>query len=417
MKQHLMTRTASSILMLAGVVVLAVGFALVFRSSLREFFSSQIGEMTASAYADAVMQKCAKKSFPPACYDEELPKLLDKISMEEIFEITKIVQQRDPQYVYCHVLGHKVSSQEASKSPEGWKDVITRCPATFCNNGCLHGALIQHFNKESLNDEELAVATKELHDVCEPRGNWHPVEVERSMCYHAIGHLALYVTAGDPGRAAILCNDIGRVSGGRNYVQTCTEGVFMQIFQPLEPEDFALVERLTPTKTNVPEFCGRFRGANRHSYDACRREAWPLSRKEILTPSGYEAYCAYTGDPSMQKTCYATLMNLVTIEYAIERNAFDEITAFCDSVGGLAQSACFAESARQLVQLDSRLTPRARAMCKEAEKRGVETECWEELIRIISWSFPADTAVFEGECEALPAAWTERCLEAGRPAA
>src|SRR5688572_29551570 len=136
------------------------------------WFRSMTKQKTMSHYADQVYAKCKNAGFPPSCYDEEIPKLMDKISMEEAFEVTKYVQQKDTRYLYCHVLAHKLSYREVDRDLNKWKDVVSRCPATFCNNGCQHGALMRRFNAESLTPEQIDQIKPDLSDVCEPRGAW-----------------------------------------------------------------------------------------------------------------------------------------------------------------------------------------------------------------------------------------------------
>jgi hypothetical protein len=93
-------------------------------------------------YAEDVLGRCSSVGYKPTCYDEEIPKLLDIITMEDAFQVTRYVQEKRPEYLYCHVLGHNIAEQETRKDPSRWKDVVARCPTTMCNNGCPHGALI-----------------------------------------------------------------------------------------------------------------------------------------------------------------------------------------------------------------------------------------------------------------------------------
>ena len=70
-------------------------------------------------YAETVWQRCGSAQFTPSCYDEEIPRLMDepaRLSMEEAFAVTRIIQEKDPKYAYCHVLGHKpVTVHELAK--------------------------------------------------------------------------------------------------------------------------------------------------------------------------------------------------------------------------------------------------------------------------------------------------------------
>jgi len=100
-------------------------------------------------YADDVLAKCQSETYSPGCYDREIPKLMDYISMEDAFKVTSIVQGEDKTYTYCHVLGHKLAAREIDKDPSKWKEVVTRCPSGICSNGCIHGGFQEKFRSET----------------------------------------------------------------------------------------------------------------------------------------------------------------------------------------------------------------------------------------------------------------------------
>ncbi len=402
-RQHPLARIVA-VLILAELALLAV-----------LYFPTRYGPGAGvlRAYADGVIETCRTAPFTPACYDEEIPKLMDHISMEDAFEVTKLVQEHDERYRYCHVLAHKLSYREAGEDLGQWKDVITRCPATFCNNGCLHGALMRRFNAESLNDAEIEALKPEIADVCEPRGKWNPTEVERSMCYHALGHLFMYVTRADMPKSTVLCRWIGARADGRDYVQTCTEGVFMQIFQPLEPEDEALVKGLTPGKNRIAAFCEPYRNANAFSYDACRREAWPLFRAEVMTPQGIQDFCAYTADPGAQRTCYSAVLNMVAIHFLIEKKDFSGAGEYCRALASdERRSQCPANMATRLIQIDPRYIPDAIRVCEGALDAGFGKECFRDLTRYALVSFHIGSPEFVNYCRQFPEPHRRQCLDA-----
>lgn len=364
-----------------------------------------------AAYADQVITACQSAPFAPSCYDEEIPKLMDAISMEDAFEVTKLVQEFDPRYRYCHVLAHNLSYREAGKNLNAWKDIITRCPATFCNNGCLHGALMRRFNAETLTDAEVEALKPEIADVCEPRGKWNPTEVERSMCYHAIGHLAMYVTGANMTRSSAFCRAIGEKPDGRNYVQTCTEGVFMQVYQPLEPEDEALIKDIAPTRDGVVEFCAPFDGMAR---EACRREAWPFFRKEIMTPNGLVRFCSYTTDPIGERTCYSTVLNMATIHFLIETNDPGGAARYCTALPAAERrSQCFANMATRLIQIDPWYVGDAIAVCERGNAAGLGEECFRDLVHYAPFSFHPGSREFQNYCREFPEPHRKTCLALG----
>ena len=47
-------------------------------------------------HATAILKICEKETYHPACYDREIPKLMDKgLSMEDAFAVTRLIQEKD----------------------------------------------------------------------------------------------------------------------------------------------------------------------------------------------------------------------------------------------------------------------------------------------------------------------------------
>ncbi len=365
-----------------------------------------------------VLEKCSKESYRPACYDREIPKLMDHLTMEQAFEVTVGVQEKDPQYLYCHVLGHNIADRETAKDPSKWKEVVARCPVTMCNNGCPHGALMARFREnidDFLTDEQLESIKEDLKDVCEPRGSWNPREVERSMCYHGLGHLAMYITNGDLSKSSDLCEEIAVSPEGRSHVQTCTEGAFMTIYQPLEPEDFALVEDITPKKEDVAAFCSTYEDSAMR-FNACRKEAWPLFRAEIFTSEGLAEFCSYAKDEYWRSSCFRSLMNPVTDKTIVE---LDDIEGFRDYCGGLPEEYqwyCVFGGAQRLIQIDPKLTDKALRFCETMEPLGTEVQdkCYVAMVQSAWMSFIPGSPEHKDYCSKLPERFEDQCLNKSR---
>lgn len=358
--------------------------------------------------AQNVLSRCKEITFKPACYDEEIPKLMNTISMEQAFEVTKLVQERDPQYLYCHVLAHKISYKETSKDVFKWKDVVARCPTTMCNNGCQHGAMMRRFNSETLTDDQIGEIKPDLADVCEPRGNWKPVEVERSMCYHALGHLAMYVTGARINRSVDLCKSLTHKPDGRNYEQTCTEGVLMSVFQPLEPEDQALVKSLTPKKEDVSGFCGKLTGEAR---DACFRESWPLFLEQIQKPEGLMQFCSYTKDENERWKCTLTAMNILTVYLVIGNEAkLDRLQEFCTALPTPSRSWCYAGASARLLQIDPAYLPQSIEACSLPNEEISKTSCYKSLGNMIQTTYHEGSVDRQKACLLLPESQQSACI-------
>lgn len=397
------------LIFLSLIVLGEAGFLI--QSSRLEDTTSGVTDAKLKNYAEHVLSVCSKKGFPPSCYDEEIPKLMDSpinLSMEDAFAVTRVVQGKDSRYLYCHVLAHNIAANETKKNLDNWKDVITHCPYTMCNNGCSHGALMERFKNESLTNEQIEQIKPELPDICEPRGDWHPRNIEISMCYHAMGHLHMYMTNADINASLKLCEFIGKKEDGRNYIQTCEEGVFMQIFQPLEPEDEALVKDIVPQKNEISAFCSPYKG---EAFDACHREAWVLSRKEIETPEGFTKYCSYSNEFLAQKKCYSALMNIITVNFLVTKDDLGGLKHFCTSLPKEWIGECFSNAARRLMQIDPvYYTNRALEVCRTAETVNEEHLCYQLMAYNSRDSFQPQSQEFVDYCNKLPGDWKKTCL-------
>lgn len=371
--------------------------------------------------ADKVEEDCSDSSWKPGCYDEEIPKLMSSVSMEDAFKVVKLIQKKDDRYLYCHVVAHKLSYQEAAKNPDAWKDVITRCPTSFCNNGCLHGSLMERFNSEILTDEQIEFIKPDLMDVCEPRGDWNPVEMERSMCYHGLGHMFMFITDANINKALDLCELVSKKEDGRNYMQTCSQGVFMILYQPIEPEDFALIEKIAPK--NIKErdqLCSNY---NDLYFKSCIVESWPLFINKVLEYNNGDKIanaieltkaCNFVPNSDVEINCYENWFSVLATELLItSKDPKDEYRKYfdlCLNLPDRMKGKCFDYGAYRLMQIDPVYEDKALGLCAKAQTYGFGDGCYTRLIRDSIYFFKSDSVEFKQYCESFPVSWTEKCL-------
>lgn len=358
---------------------------------------------TLKTYASAVMKTC--KTFPrrSTCYDKEIPKLMNTISMEDTFKVTSLVQDQDSTYRYCHVLGHNLSQKEIQKDPSKWKEVLTRCPSGTCSNGCIHGGLQEKFRKESLSEQEIQKLKPDFASVCEEKPNWKPTPLEKASCYHALGHLAMYVYAADTSKAARLCTELTQ-RGTTDYSQVCYDGVFMQIFQPLEPEDFALVKGKTPSKESVVQYCAKNSPVQQAS---CLNESWPMFFDEIKTSEGLTTFCAKVPSPYTTR-CYNAMFSVLSAQFNFDPT---KIEALCKNLSPEIMDLCYANSASRMIETDYRFIPNSVSLCNAAPTDSAKNACYQELIFYSTFTTRANSKEFYDLCKRLPKGWKDKCLE------
>jgi hypothetical protein len=356
-------------------------------------------------YAEDILANCSSVTRRQSCYDVEIPKLLGRISMEGAFGVTRLIQEKDSGYFYCHVLGHNISAKETSKDPDKWKDVVARCPSNLCSNGCIHGAFQERFRAEALPDAAIEELKPELLGVCEKRPGWNPTNMERATCYHALGHLTMYMTDANIHKSTTLCEEITQDAGSQRFTPICFDGAFMQIFQPLEPEDFALVEGKQPSKEELNFFCNQFTKEERGS---CWNEGWPLFFEEVKTPSGLVKFCSTLQDnPSQEKRCYDALFYVLTAQFKLDP---ERVKNFCGGLLHEKRAQCVSNAATRMIETDKHLIKRSVDLCESAKIFDAHKECYDELVRFSTYNFLRGSPEALDLCANLPEPWGNTCL-------
>ncbi|MBI5613355.1 hypothetical protein HY947_00350 [Candidatus Gottesmanbacteria bacterium] len=340
--------------------------------------------------AATVVAHCKTSGYKPACYDREIPKDTQSFSMEQSFGVTRRVQEIDTTYQYCHVLGHELAARETKKDPAKWKDVITRCPSGMCSNGCIHGAFQERFRTDTVPDDQLESIKSELLNVCEKRGSWMPTGMEQASCYHALGHLLMYITNARIEKALAFCDDLTT-----DFRSVCYDGSFMQIFQPLEPEDFALIKGKELTVESVTPFCLRFNGK---MLGSCWSESWPLFREKFQIPEGLMSHCGFL-PPDLQDRCFRALSYVMTVQMGFSE---EKLEPYCSHLMPPFAARCFAMAASRFIETDWKNIDKALAWCKRVSSFDPDGECYLELSKTASFTVPRGSAEQKKICDGLP---------------
>jgi hypothetical protein len=352
-----------------------------------------------SILADRVIQKCAGQSSKAACYDREIPRLMSSITMEEAFQVTRIIQDKDSSYKYCHVVGHNLSALEVKRNPEGWKDVVTRCPSGICSNGCIHGGMQERFRAESLTDKQIKEIIPDLKTICEKRGDWTPTGLERASCQHALGHLLMYTTNADINKSISLCSEVTQNK------RMCFDGAFMQIFQPLDPEDFALIKGKQPTIETIESFCASYQGTQKSS---CWNESWPLRQAELVKdPNELVSFCGWLEDDMEIEYCYKALFYVLATQFGLDEK---RIVDYCTGLPEYPRGICFASSASRFIETDYRNIDTAVGICNKAPVTSQKI-CYDELVVFAGFNFHNGSEEKIHLCKQLPDPWGTTCLE------
>jgi hypothetical protein len=213
----------------------------------------------------------------------------------------------------------------------------------------------------------------------------------------------MYITDASAEKASAMCDKVAKKPSG-DYRQLCYDGVFMQMFQPLEPEDFALVKGKQPTAQNVNSYCDKYPIDQRAS---CYNESWPLFRDQILDPLGLPSFCAKVGS-EYEDRCYNALFFVVTAQLNLD---FEKVYDYCRNIDEKRRPQCFANAAGRLVEVDYKNIPTAIKLCSSAQEFDPEGKCFNEMIRYSTYNFHKGSDNFYAICNNLPEKWKKECLE------
>lgn len=359
-----------------------------------------------SAAAKQVVADCAKDAGDHGpCYESAVPALYPEFTMPQLFSVVRTIRTLDPSYQFCHVLAHKLGERAVAEDPDNWLAAISVNPNDgLCSNGFIHGVIVGRFDNAILDDATIDKYTPDFAIACEPHNGWQPSALDQAMCYHGMGHLFDFITNAKISKALELCQTVAQSKTG-DFRQVCLEGVFMQFYQPLEPEDYALVERLPIklTQTTVRPFCNSFAGAKVRG--ACLRESWPLFREEIKSGTGAAAFCAGQPDAAEEQRCYESASSVVG---RLLLGAPAEVSNACDNFPPKWQSTCYAFSAQAVLEEARTDAAGALEVCTFGEPV-VGSSCVAHLADRARFIFGADRAAQRAFCTLVPTYLKTQC--------
>jgi len=351
--------------------------------------------------AQRIVNLCGSEPDRSACYEREVPRMLPEAPLGRVFEVVREIRSLDLSYQFCHVLAHKLGERVVAEDPERWVDAIPLNPTDgLCSNGFIHGVLGGRFRAEVLEPEALKRLIPDFTRACAPRDGWSPTDLDTAICSHGMGHLYMFISDADIPSSLSLCED----TMPEALKRVCREGVYMQIYQPLEPDDFLLIERMSvkPTKETVRSFCARY---SKDEYEgACLRESWPFFREELKTGEGITQFC--TGQPNNQEevACYETAL---TLSGRFTLGDSSRALSLCGEMTETWKPMCYASGARAILEEERADGVKAVAFCMNAPAPHQE-QCLASLADTANFIF-GDSSERKDFCALIPRELRLRC--------
>ena len=383
------------LLLLAAILVIV---AVLFRThfGIPGLFDPLAGRV------DAIVATCTSSSDNAACYEHEVSALYPSLSVPEIFDIVRLLRKKDATYQFCHVLAHKIGERVVAEDPERWIDAIPLNPSDgLCSNGFIHGVVGGRFRAEVLDDATLQKLLPDFRRACEPRTGWKPSNLDQAICYHGLGHLYDFITNANLSKALDICTQ----TTTETYRRVCIEGVFMQIYQPLEPDDFLMIEQMPvkPTKGTVRQFCARF--GDTPAYEgACLRESWPL-HAGITDGTGVESFCSGQPNEEEENACYQSATAIIG---RLSLGNPEKAASACEKLPQNRREICFGTAAQSVLEENRDDASSAIALCARAEGP-VARSCMTMLAAQATFIFGHNKPEMNAFCAALPADIRAQC--------
>ncbi len=352
--------------------------------------------------AKRILRDCAQGGDRAACYEAEVSELYPRLSVPNVFEVVRDIRRSDASYQFCHVLAHKVGERVVAEDPDKWIDAIPLNPSDgLCSNGFIHGVVGGRFRAEVLDDATLQKLLPDFRRACEPRKGWTPSNLDQAICYHGLGHLYDFITNADLPKALDICTR----TTSQQYRRVCIEGVFMQIYQPLEPDDFLMIEQMPvkPTKDTVRQFCARF--GDTPAYEgACLRESWPL-HAGMTDGTGVEAFCSNQPNAEEEVACYESSTAIIG---RLSLGNPEKAASACNELPEGRRSLCFGTAAQAVLEENREDVSKAISLCVLAGD-SIARGCMIKLAEQATFIFGQNEREITAFCSALPTSLQGSC--------
>jgi len=359
---------------------------------------------SAADVARHIVDTCSQGSDHEQCYEHEVPLLYGTLSIPQIFDVIRQIRVEDPTYQFCHVLAHELGEKVVAQDPAKWLNAIPLNPSDgMCSNGFIHGVIVGRFRNDVLDDAAVKKAIPDFSRACEAHAGWQPSILDQAICYHGMGHLYTFITNADLPRALSICKATTESPSG-SFLRVCSEGVFMQIYQPLEPDDFLLVKHLPikPTAANYRKLCSAFKDPDQQG--ACLREAWPLLYKEVQSGTGVAEFCH--GQPVGEThACYESASAIVG---RMSLQNTEQAATACGHFPSSEQATCFIASAQAQIEEDRSQGKVALELCNRAPT-DIASLCVKALADRAAFLFQKGSPELDSFCKLVQEQYQTSC--------
>ena len=256
---------------------------------------------------------------------------------------------KDP-YVdgFCHPVAHEIGHAALAKYQGNFTKAVSYLN-DVCGSGYLHGVVEEKL--QQMPDPETAVTT-----LCSP--------AQSLSCIHGIGHGAMFVSHLDVAGAERMCDRFPDSS----QVVACSEGVFMQLFEPDEGDPTALAKLPADKLAAEPQY--------------------PCAQQ----PSIYRSACYF----------YAPIYFLQTHDYTAHPTAFVQSLDWClRAPAASAREDCSRGTGSRLMKYNIDRPAWTAAQCEQASSSWQRADCVSGMVSYWDVNYGSRTAARTKLCPQL----------------
>jgi hypothetical protein len=378
------------LIIVADVVVLFAIF------QKRQIELDQTKEQTIKKESQSILAQCTQKDHWSNCYSDMFSRLAKEYDLNFTLEILEAINKKDQRLTDCHVIAHKIMTEEVEKHPDKWQQLLKIVDPNICNYGFIHGII----EGKMRVDPTFTLNPKTIPSFCEAMLTEKGSRGVDQTCAHIVGHVILVQTHADIVEAVKICQSIPV------YLQKeCASGIFMENFTRENLVAHGIAEFVPwddQTIAEIENICRQYDG--NIAYGCWQEISHLYNHRARLTPYLVLQDCKHAPSETLQKACF-----LHAVATFIQNPSFD-ISDFASVCTVFSDNSfvgqCMSTAVKSL--LNSSIEPRKAAIsfCLAQKKR--KNECFYMIHDFLSMKLKKRE--IQSYCSNVPKNYRPYCL-------
>ncbi len=365
-------------------------------SQKRQVFKDKSTEQAVEKESQSLLKQCKSTDQWNGCYSDMFAKLAKEYDLTFTLKLLEAIDTKDQRITDCHVIAHKIMTEEVAKHPDKWQQLLKLVDPNICNYGFIHGII----EGKMRVDPTFTLDSKTIPSFCEAMLNEKGSRGVDQTCAHIVGHVLLVQTHGDIAKAVKICGNVP------NYLQKeCASGIFMENFTRENLVAHGIADFIpwdNQTIAEIENICRKYDG--NIAYGCWQEISHLYNHRERLNPDLVLQDCKNAPTEILQKACFLHGVATFIQNPKANNEYFASVcTAFSDNsfVG-----QCMSIAVKSL--LNSSIEPRKAAIsfCLEQKKRN--SECFYMINDFLSMKFGKEE--IQNYCLHVPRDYRPYCL-------